>query len=339
MSSSNINANTANLWNTASNDLNRYLPIFIYTFGIIGNFLNVLVLAQSNIRSNSSAVLFLFSSMASLIAIVSGLTSRMMSGYAVDLTLTVNWICIIRNYILYTARTITLWLIALATIERWLASSKHVHRRQKSTLKNARRGMILVFIYACLINAPIIYCYRANLSGSLRGCYGSTYACSVLTDGIYVFGTTLSSLSVMIIFGLMTINNIRHSQNRVQNIAMLPLSLEQKNTISTVNRPQKIKKIDRHLLKMLIVQVTLLILFTCPHAIQKFYSSAASISLTSSSQSLDIAIPNFIFNLVTLLNFTASGMPFYIYTLTGGSVFRRALFHLIKTVILKILCR
>jgi hypothetical protein len=31
-------------------------------------------------------------------------------------------------------------------------------------------------------------------------------------------------------------------------------------------------------------------------------------------------------------------MPFYIYTLTGGSIFRNALIHLVKTIVQKILC-
>jgi hypothetical protein len=90
------------------------------------------------------------------------------------------------------------------------------------------------------------------------------------------------------------------------------------------------------LLKMLLVQVTLLFLFTGPHAIEKAYSLFAS---TPPAQSLHSTMNNFIFNLLTLLSFIATGMPFYIYTLTGGSVFQNALFDLTKTIARKLGCR
>jgi hypothetical protein len=111
--------------------------------------------------------------------------------------------------------------------------------------------------------------------------------------------------------------------------------IENKNTSTITNGSSQAKKTDRQLLKMLFVQVTLLFLFTCPHAVQKVYSSFAS---TPPSDSLQNAVETLILNLLTLFTFIGSGMPFYIYTLTGGSVFRNALVNLVKTIVQKILC-
>jgi hypothetical protein len=335
MSVSDDNVNLIAWWNNLSDSFNRYVPIFIYIFGIVGNFLNVLVLAQRPLRSNPSAMFFNVTSIAGLIAIVSGLTSRMMAGYTVDLTLTVNWICVIRNYVLYSARTVALWMIAFATIDRWCSSNVNHNLRQKSNVKNARRSILVILIFACLVNVPITFCYQASLTGALRGCYGSTYACRVITDGIYAVITTLLPLITMFIFGLLIIQNVRHTRNRVQNLTM-SVSFQNNNRPTNVTGQQQTKKRDRYLLKMLLVQVTLLCLFTCGHAMQKAYTSIAAIS---SSQSLQSAISNFIFTVLTLLNFTASGMPFYIYTLSGGPIFRNALFDLIKAGGRKILCQ
>ncbi|UJR16976.1 hypothetical protein I4U23_003874 [Adineta vaga] len=250
----------------------------------------------------------------------------MMAGYATDMTTTVGWICKMRNFVLYSARTITLWSIALATIDRWLASSTNVSRRQTSSIRNARRSVVLVHIYACVINSPILYCYEANLSDALRGCYGLTYICRLITDLIYTIMTTLVPLLMMIIFGLLTIRHVRHTQNRIENITMVDMSYKNKNTLPTsTTRERSKKKVDKHLCKMLTVQVTLFVILTCPHGIQKSYSSIIS-SNEPSSQSLKNAVETFIFNLVTLLNFTASGIPFYIYTLAGGSLFRNTFY-------------
>jgi hypothetical protein len=67
---------TAVEWlNQATLQLNRYVLIVIYLFGTIGSLLNVIVLSQRALRSNFCAFLFLMSSIASLIAIQSGLTN------------------------------------------------------------------------------------------------------------------------------------------------------------------------------------------------------------------------------------------------------------------------
>ncbi|CAF1154726.1 unnamed protein product [Adineta ricciae] len=262
----------------------------------------------------------------------------MMAGYTVDLTSTVEWICRTRNFILYTSRTITLWLIAFATIDRWLSTCINANRRQISTLKNTRRCIIVILIFSILLNIPILCCYQANLTGALRGCYGSTYICRVVTDVIYAVITTLFPLCLMIGFGIMIIQNTRYTRNRIQAIPMVSMSIEPPRTFTNLTRDQQQakRKINRHLLKMLSVQVTLFIILTCPHAIQKAYTS---ISASTSTQSIQSAIENFIFNFVTLMNFTASGISFYIYTLSGGSLFRNALFQLVKGIQLKVLCR
>jgi hypothetical protein len=73
---------------------------------------------------------------------------------------------------------------------------------------------------------------------------------------------------------------------------------------------------------MLFFQILLLSFFTLPQAIQNLYSTLTSNQIQSPLQT---AINNFIFNLVLLLTYFANGMPFYIYTLNGGIIFRNAL--------------
>jgi ABC-type spermidine/putrescine transport system permease subunit I len=90
---------------------------------------------------------------------------------------------------------------------------------------------------------------------------------------------------------------------------------------------QQTRKRDRSLIKMLFVQVTLLIHLAYPHATLKVYSSFAS---SPSPQSLEMAIQTLLLNLFTLFTCIASGMPFCIYTLAGGSIYRNVLFDLVK---------
>jgi hypothetical protein len=96
------------------------------------------------------------------------------------------------------------------------------------------------------------------------------------------------------------------------------------------------KKTDRHLLIMLFVQVLLMLLLTLPLSAIQLYLTMTSHIVKSTLRN---AIENFIFNILLLFLYLACGMPFYIYTLSGGSVFRKALFNLLKTVGRKMICR
>lgn len=81
----------------------------------------------------------------------------------------------------------------------------------------SQRCMLIVLLYTCIINAPIVYCYNADQSGTLLRCYGSSNACRLTTDLIYAFGTTLLPLLFMAIFSILIIRNVRRIKIRVQN--------------------------------------------------------------------------------------------------------------------------
>ncbi len=78
---------------------------------------------------------------------------------------------------------------------------------------------------------------------------------------------------------------------------------------------------------MLFCQILLLSFFTLLQTIQNLYSILTSNQIQSPLQT---TINNFIFNLVLLLTYFANRMPFYIYTLNGGIIFRNVLKNLIK---------
>jgi hypothetical protein len=225
----------------------------------------------------------------------------------------------------------------LATVDRWLSSSRDVNRRQKSTLKNAQRNAIFIVIIATAVEVQNLYCFEANLINSPIKCYTRTLVCAIVADMSYAFITILFPLLFMIMFGLMTISNIRKAQSRLQPVAT-PVDDrfgDKSATGSTAQQTQR-KKTDRHLLIMLLVQVLIMLLLTLPIAVVKLYTTATRNVVKSPLRN---AIENFLFNILLLFLYLACGMPFYIYTLSGGSVFRKALFNLLKTAGRKMICR
>ncbi len=312
-----------------SNTLNRYFAIVIFIFGTIGNILNFFTLLQPTLRSNPCALFFLFSSIGHLIFIYSGLTTRMLSGWAADLTNTIGWLCKLRGFVLYTSRTFALWLIALATVDRWLSSHSNVHYRQMSTVKNAYRGMILILSVSVLVYAQLFYCYEANLINSPLKCYGRSKLCQIVTAMFDAFVTVTMPIMFMMIFGIMTISNIRQTQRRLQPFPMPTLNSGNNVALPIpVRHQQRSKKTDRYLQVMLFFQVIVLTLLSLPFTIVEIYST---LTQTQYKTPLQAAIVNFVFNFGLLLVYLCCGTPFYIYTLYGGTVFRSALLNVLKT--------
>lgn len=181
-------------------------------------------------------------------------------------------------------------------------SSIDAHRRQMSSLKNAKRSIQITICLSIINFLQVFYCYEANL-----------------IDSQFTLLTVLIPSSLMFIFGLLTVVNIhRSSLRRIQ-----PMTSATMNSTSNNNRNQ------RSLLIMLFVQVILLTLFSFPQAIQNLYSN---LTLNQNKSIRIQSINNLIYNLFFLLTYVTNGIPFYIYTLTGGTVFRKALINSFKQI-------
>ena len=322
--------------NNATNQLNRYIPLLIYVSGIIGNLLNVSVLSRRALRSNPCAFFFLASSLAGLLAIISGLTTRLTAGWAVDLSETNGWLCKTRIFVLFVSRTTVVGLLVCAAVDRWCSSSLNVQRRNRSTLRNAQRGLILVIIFSVLLNGPLLYCYEANQIGTPARCYGFSDTCRLYTDLSYTFGTIVVPSLLMLLFGLLTIRNVRRVQKRIHATHISATHPTSGSQSAATHVQQQRRRTDRSLLKMLLAQILFLILCTAPYTTYRIYSTFQTSAPSKSA--IQNSMERLLFNLCTSLTYLASAMPFYIYTLCGGKVFRNELWTMAKELLRKIKC-
>ena len=299
------------------------LSIVIFIFGFIGNVLNILILAQRTLRSIPCIYYFLISSIANLISILFGLIPRIISTWQLDFTATQDIPCKIRAFILFTSRTVALWLITLATIDRWLISSNLSSCRQLSSLKHAHLGSVAITIISCLMYTQMFFCYKANLTNTPLKCYGQTRLCRSLTDITYACFTVLLPLTLMILFGSLTISNIRKSQHFAEPDRAISVGyLKNERTLLFKRRKQRRKKLDRYLRRILFLQVILFIFLTLPQTIHKIYFTSSSFQQKSS---IEYKFDALLYRFELLLPFIESALPFYICILTGGRIFRNAL--------------
>ncbi|UJR17624.1 hypothetical protein I4U23_004520 [Adineta vaga] len=179
--------------------------------GNIGSLLSCIVLFQPVLRKNPCALYYLASSATQFIDFNFGLMTRMLQyGYNVQTASYVLWFCKIRYYLLYVFVAIPRYFIILAAIDRYFASSRNALRRQWSSKKFAYRLIVANMIFWPLIYTHVLVFYEIQ-NGECAPKHG-TYN---MFFGIYIaFDSGILPPSLMVIFSLLTLKNIRQIKKR-----------------------------------------------------------------------------------------------------------------------------
>ncbi|CAF1371450.1 unnamed protein product [Didymodactylos carnosus] len=310
--------------NTVSTQIIRYLCMFILICGTIGNVSNLIVFLQRPLRSNPCSIYFFSSSISGLVALYSGLITRILATYRLDPTNKSSPLCKIRSFFLYSSFTTSTWLIALASVDRYFISCQNVQRRRFSSLKTTYCLVGIIPVFSVLIYAEVFYCFEANLPTprSPLACYSKSYQCDLYNSLTFTIIFVLIPCLIMFLFGYLTILNIR----KLQRTAGTNSATRSNNNKGT----KTIKRSDRQLIQMLWVQVLLLTTLALPTAVQRLYSAFTTGIVRGE---LSLTIENAIFQVLLLFTHISMSMPFYLYLLTG-ILFRRTFIDLFYKVAL-----
>lgn len=240
--------------------INRYVPMPLLFFGIIGNILNVLIFTRKIFRHNICVNYFFASTIFNFFAIIVGLLPRLLNGYGYDRSQSSAILCKLRFFISYHSGYTSAWFISLACVERYLSSSTDFLKRQMITLKRAYLSMIIVILLGFIIFGEHFYCININQQqlGAPQSCYQlqQSIPCQVMDSILQFFFEMLTPALMMIIFGLLTLENVRQHHRRIK-------SIKTTNILTVVNKQSSAIKVDRtaqkrdsQLITMLLVQVS-----------------------------------------------------------------------------------
>lgn len=290
---------TARFW------LQQLVPPIQIIFGTFGNIFNIILFTRRTLRSNPCGLYFLGSSINNFIYVYTIILVGYLEQSSYYSLQTSNVVlCKIRSIVLYMPFCLVLWFPVLASIDRFLSSSRNVRLRQWSTVPIARKIIIGLPLFFLVIHLHMPVFYQPI-------CFGDLCVCDVASSEYLIFFSIFGSLIgcilpvlSMFIFAILTIRNVRSVQNRV--------APQVNNGRGENTRPN-----EQQLTKMLLFQVLVTLLLSVPYIIITLYGVVYFVLLRNTPSPVEELIFFFVKYLLSLLYSTNAIAGFYIYTLTG----------------------
>ncbi|CAF1183884.1 unnamed protein product [Didymodactylos carnosus] len=216
-------------------------------------------------------------------------------------------ICKIRNYLAHVAVYQSSLFITMACIDRCAATCTNVKYRKfyESVVAYRVLPVSILFCFLILSHIPIWFETEYVLSEfnvKVMRCYARKGTYRLVFNTFFLIFYSIIPLTLMSVFGLITVRNIRH-----------------KLLCCQTQKSRYLRKKDHQLITMMLMQILLFIILTFPFAIEKFYSILTENNVKSS---LTIAWDNFVKSVILLLLYTNYSDSFYLYTLSA-TVFRK----------------
>ncbi|UJR17694.1 hypothetical protein I4U23_004592 [Adineta vaga] len=281
-----------------------YVQPIHFILSMITNILNICILRDRTLRSSPCTHYFLSFSCASILYTCILCPTQILRRYNI-LWMNTNIGCKLSPYLLFVLPLQASIMLILASFDRFCSSSSEsIKLRSLSNVRIAQWSIIFSSILCALYMLPMMFIYDFNSNLHLCIQYSNTpttiYAFSQI--GIYYILAPI----IMMIFGVLTISNIRRQLTRIQP--------------RTCVRPNR--RTESQLARMLIIQIAVHMIISLPFGIMYLINTF----IPSSRTPFIIGI-RLIFVAWQQCDYF---VPFFLYILSGG-IYREKLVRMFKS--------
>lgn len=197
----------------------RYGLLITITLGISGNIFILCVFRQPKRRLNPCSFYIISAAYVNLIWIIVDPLVRILSTYELDVFDRIIILCKIHRFLAYTLSSLSMLLLALATMDRFFASHILIEYRRLSSLRNAHRLVVTTITICCLIFIDMIYCLNVTQTPVKIVCtFLTRRICRLYNETARLITFALVPYSLIVIFGMGIIRNIREVRRRAMSI-------------------------------------------------------------------------------------------------------------------------
>lgn len=272
---------------------NCYAALPILIFGLIGNILNVFIFTRRSLIKNPCIMYLLSTTIVNFNVLIFGCFIRGLTDvFGIDLLSTNLPFCRIRYYILHGSMALSSWFMVLAGIDRYWISSRNYQRRRLSNRKYACYLVFLTTLICFIIYSHVLGLFTIEQLSSGPNCNAQSGTYRVFYDFFYFATYSFTPPILMMIIEVATFRNFHQIRTRIN---------PNPNNI-------QLKKRDRQLIRMLLIQLTIIVICTLPIAIQKLYTT---FTLNVPKDAYRLAVENLFVQITRQLAFFNSGISFY----------------------------
>lgn len=219
--------------------LSRYAVLALVILGTVGNTFNVMIFCQRKLRASPCTLYFRSNACICLFLTLTIELPRMLTTYGLDYSSIIGTLCKMRHFTYYSMASLSVWMVALTTVDRFFISSPLATRRQMSSFRNVYRLIAGSSVLMALIFADLFYCADVVTTGVISSCSSSTSKACGFYNQIARFTTALFIPgTVILVFGIGIIRNLK-------SIRVIATGMSQ-----DVSQQHRIRKTDRELIKV-----------------------------------------------------------------------------------------
>ncbi|UJR19355.1 hypothetical protein I4U23_022484 [Adineta vaga] len=269
-----------------------YVGLPIFSFGIIGNLINICILYPT--RSTSCSFFLLMSSFFNLIALSTGLLPRVLTlAFNIDpSSINIFW-CKSRLFFSYLGTLPSITFICFASIDRYLMTCRNAAWRNRSTLKTAKIAVIITILITIGINVPYLI-YFTIIEKTTTQCIFTSPGFILYAN--YFLRPVLFSIipgTILVVTGLLTYRNIK-----------------------SITAVQLRDTFQRNLTSMILLQIFAILIPVIPFATINIYQTLSSSIVKTSFR---IAQETLAADIGTIILYASYGSNFYIYLISASS--------------------
>jgi hypothetical protein len=293
--------------------LTRYGITGYLILGDIGLLFNIAIFSQPTHRRNPSSLYILAMSLCALIGLNMSVVPIIYALYQPDPSTTSFVFCLLQRYLRHSFNQMMRTFFVLACADRYMVTSHNARIRSFS------RYRVAIWSIPCVISFWLILSFFPTIFASLvNNACNPTTGLFAIVSSIY-FPTVVGGipLTCMVIFGILLLSNMKGMRRRVQPFT---------NANPPIN--QLLRKRDRDMLKMLLVELVCYLITTTPLTIMLIYSAITRTATKGTEQRQIESFLTYLNN--TFLLYMNNCQSFWIYICASRS-FRLEL----KTLLMK----
>lgn len=303
-------------YNYISEQITKYAGIFLYVLCLFGTGMNILTFMRQIYSIRPCSLYLLVASVFDFVQLnLAPLSNILQYGFHYNWTIPSIAFCKTKSYINFVFGVMSATLTTLASIDRYILSSRDSEKWKYCTRPIAVRSIQFTAVFWSIVSIPIIFCYTRFSHSS----HNEQLICSSPSGDficlfiqivyICIFNGFLHPI-VMMVFGSLTCTNIHHLRRR------------------SLLKSDRIQQINYQLTSMLVLQLVKSSFSSLPYSIFNCYLLITRNMQKSLLYQAKENLVNQIFYLLFWSNYTS----FFVY-MYSSDIFRKQWIKALKNIV------